>query len=542
MQDILEIMEHLALGGHGDKVEQLFRHLHKGVGYNQDVCNLILRLINKGHEETAKTIMKTMPKSETIPDTPFKGAFFVKQLLKLNKPADVIIKNCKELKEENLVPHAFFIATEGALQLGHTELAQKLFKELEKDGLEIRQHYYWPLLAQKGKEGDEEGLLQIIRDMVGQGHSPTGEALRDYIIPYLMGKDSEENVILKLQIASVPVIHSARNLMVELLDRGNIKKAADIAMRYRPRGQYSLLARALLNALTKTKDINSFATILHVISSSPTLAQNEDDSPNDDALSDDVIDRNEIGRIVRSAVKNLAKPDLCEKLLSAVNSKGLRISTETAEDIEQYLGENMTTNLSELLTQLTSAESELAPLESPKREYLPKTSAQLEKILAQMKSKGGTNLARIQKQLLYAYVKENNVDKVQSFLVELKASKFELSSAILAHLFEFYCTSDQIENVKECQAELAARFPEFELNGYKLIQMSYALVRTKNYDEAVKYLRDNKPRDDGDNKNMFMYNSKCWQMLNQVAEEKNTAKVSMKRLTKLANLKFANMW
>ncbi|KAJ8730618.1 hypothetical protein PYW08_002031 [Mythimna loreyi] len=527
-RDVLEIIEHLAISGHGDKVEELIPHLQKGIGYNQDVCNVILRLLNKGQEQTAKKIMKTMPKSTTIEDTPFKGAFFVKQLLRLNKPADEVIETCRELQNEGLVPNAFFIATEGALQHGQAELAQKLFKELKKEGLEIRQHYYWPLLVAKGKENDEEGLLQILKEMSSDGITVTGEALRDYVIPFLIKRDTPQNVLTKLQIANVPAIHGARNLMVELLDEGNLKQAAEIAVMYRPWGNYSLVARSLIHAVTKTKDINSFATVLHVISSKPqTQAQAEEDSVQDEGQSEENNDLQEVSRIVRSSVKGLAKPDLAEKLLQAVYSKGLRITTATAESIEQFLGESMTTNLSQLLTKLSTSEMEPIPIESQRKPGGPRTTAQMETQLMQLKAKGANNLTRLQKQLLVAYIKENNVSKVNSFLEELKASDFELTTATLAQLFEFYCENDEIERADACKAQLAKKEPDFLLNKFKLVQMAFALIRANRFEDAVAYLKDNKQVDEAAG---FMINSKCWQILNTLAERKNADQV--KEMTK----------
>lgn len=504
-------------------MEELIPHLHKGVGYNQDVCNIILKLINKGQEQTAKKIMKTMAKSTTIEDTPFKGAFFVKQLLKLNKPADEVIETCRELQDEGLVPNAFFIATEGALQHGQAELAQKLFKELKKGGLEIRQHYYWPLLVAKGKENDEEGLLQILKEMSSNGITVTGEALRDYIIPYLIKKNTPENVLTKLQIANVPAIHGARNLMVDLLDDGHLKQAADIAVTYRPWGNYSLVARSLIHSVTKTKDIDSFATVLHVISSRPaTQAQAEEDSAQDEGQAAENNDLQEVSRIVRSSVKGVAKPELAEKLLQAIYSKGLRITTDTAESIEQFLGEAMTTNLSQLLSKLSTSEMEPIPIEMQRRPGGARSTAQLEAQLAQLQAKGAANITRVQKQLLVAYIKDNNVSKVNSFLEELKATDFELTTATLAQLFEFYCENDEIERAEACKAQLAKKEPDFVLNKFKLVQMAYALIRTGRFDEAIAYLKDNQQADEGAG---FMINSKCWQILNTLAEQKNDSQV-----------------
>ncbi|KPJ06941.1 Leucine-rich PPR motif-containing protein, mitochondrial [Papilio machaon] len=526
-KDILDIIEHLAIGGHNDKIDELFPHLQKSHGYNQDVYNLVLRLLNKGHEDSAKKMIKTMPKVLTTDDTPFKCAFFVKQLVKLNNSPDNVVKSCRALQEEGLAPKALYIAAETAFHLKKPELAQKLLKELQKDGLELRQHYFWPILAQKGKEGDEEGLLQVLRDMAREGIIPTGEALRDYVIPFLIGKDTPENIILKLQISNVPPALSARNVMIEVLETGNIQKAADIALQYRPKGQYSLISRPLIHALNKTKDIKSFVNILHVISR-PQQTNAEDDSMIDETQKDDVNSR-EIGRIVKTAVKNLANPELCEQLLEELHSKGLTISTSYAEEIEQYLGQNMTTNISELLSKLTSPDLEVVPLESPRRTG-PRNSAQLEQLLTRIKSKDGNNVNRIQKQLLDTYIKENNVEKLNSFLEELKSTNFELTIPTLAQLFEFYAVNDNIDKAREIQDQIAAKDPEFKLNKYKIVQFANALVKANKYEEAVQVLVDNKQIDE-EELSGFMINSKCWQMLNNLAEQKDVTKV--KELTKI---------
>lgn len=516
------MIEHLAVGGFGNKAEQLLPHLQKGFGYNQDCCNLILRLLNKGQLETAKKILQTMPKSEKIEDTPFKGAFFIKQLLRVGTSADEVVQTCLELKSQGLIPNAILIATENALIQGRTEVAQKLFGEYEKEGLEVRSHFYWPLLVQKVKENDEEGLLYIIQEMQHKNVNISGEALRDYVIPYLMKKDPD-NVISKLQLANIPVSYSAKNLLCELLEQGKMKEAAQIALQYRTRGNFSLIARPLLNALAKTKDVDSFVSILHVLSNKLQSNQVEEDSVNEEGQSDDT-NLNEVSRLVRTATKVLANAPLVEKLLSGLQAKGLRITVETAEVLEQYMGENLTTNISEILTQLTSNDLEVVPLGNVRRDS-PRNSSELEKLIAQIKTKEGANVNRLQRQLLSAYIKENNSSKVNSYIEELKASNFEITTAVQAQLLEFYCENDDIERAKQCHEEIVAQSPDFLINKYKLVLMAYALIRANRFDEAISFLQESKLPDDPESG--YMLNSKCWQILNYLAENKDAPKVSL---------------
>ncbi|CAG4949184.1 unnamed protein product [Colias eurytheme] len=519
-RDLLEIIEHMAVGGHDDKVEEIFPHLHKSIGYNQEVCHLIYKLLNRGCDSTAKKVMRTMPKSSNVDETMFKGAFYVKHLVKLNRPADSIIASCKELQEEGLVPRAVYIAAEMSLQLGHAEVAQKLLKELKAEGFELRQHFYWPLLVKKGKEGDEEGLLQILRDMTSENITPSGETLRDYVIPYLMKKDNPQNVILKLQIANIPVFHGARNLIVELLRLGRIKEAANVALQYQPRGGFSIVAQPLTNALSKTKDIDSFVKILHVISNNPQF-QAEEESAADVSPVNDLS--GEVGRVIKNAVKYLKEPALNEKLLQSVLEKGLRISVQSAEEIEQYLGNEMTTNISQILSKLTSPDLEYAPLTSKKMGNNTKlTSEKIESLITKNKEKGN-NITKLQKQLLLAYMDENKNERLDQYLEELKASNFELTMATLTRLYEFYAENGEVVKAKNIGELIKEKDPNFVINRYKKVLIATALIKQNKYDEALQFLKDEKPEDDVSSN--FVLNAKCWQMLNTLAEEKDVTKV-----------------
>lgn len=520
-KDLLDIIEQLAVGGHGDKVEKLYPHLNKTAGYNQEVCNLILKLLNKGQEEVAKKMMATMPKSNNVEDTMFKGAFYIKHLIKLNKSADSIIQSCRDLQAEGLIKNAIYIATDAALSQGRAELAEKLLEELKNDGIELRQHYYWPILVQKGKERDEEGLLQVVKNMNSNGLQPTSEALRDYIIPYLLRQNTPQDVIIKLQLSNIPAIHAARNVVLQLLENGDIQKAAQIAVTYRPRGQYTLFSRPLVNALVKTKDIDSFVKILHVISS-PQVIQED---TNEDVQADD---GSEAGRIVKIAIKNIWRDNLTVELLSAVLAKGIRISTRDAQEIEQHLGNNMTTQISELLSKLISSDLEMAPLEFIRRSQGARTATDMENLLKQNKNPENNN--RLKKQVLLAYIKENNVDKVKSLSEEFKNVGFEFNVSTLAQLFEFYCENDNIELANDIQKEIVAKYQDFELIPYKKITMAHALIRAGRHDEAIHYLKENKPSGDNEN-DSFPANSRSWQMLNSLAEQKDANRV--KEVTKL---------
>lgn len=167
------------------------------------------------------------------------------------------------------------IALEAALSQGEVETAQLLLKELHSSGVELREHYYWPLLVKKGKENDEEGLLQVLRGMSNEGLTPSRETLQNYVIPYLLKYSDPANVVVKLQIANIPVMVAAKSVLLELLQMHKIQEAANLAQSYNIRGN-AFMKDSLIAALAKSKDVVSFTKLLQITSSKSDVVQTDD--------------------------------------------------------------------------------------------------------------------------------------------------------------------------------------------------------------------------------------------------------------------------
>lgn len=71
--------------------------------------------------------------------------------------------------KDNVNPKAFLIAMEVSLRTGKESMAVSLFKAAKKKNIEIRHHYFWPLLVKRGKENDcagEQNLLEITNKII----------------------------------------------------------------------------------------------------------------------------------------------------------------------------------------------------------------------------------------------------------------------------------------------------------------------------------------------------------------------------------------
>lgn len=100
-KDILDIIYNLTINGHGDKIDTLLTKFHLSMGFNQDCVNIILRLTNKGHEDVCMKLLRIMPRGNRPDGQPVDvGNFFIRQLVKANRPVETILSICKTLKDE----------------------------------------------------------------------------------------------------------------------------------------------------------------------------------------------------------------------------------------------------------------------------------------------------------------------------------------------------------------------------------------------------------------------------------------------------------
>ena len=100
-KDLLDIVYTMTVNGHGDKVNAVLDKLRMNTGFNQDAVNVILRLVNKGYEDVGLQILRRMPRGSRADGQPIDvGNFFIRQLVKANRPIEKILNICKTLQDE----------------------------------------------------------------------------------------------------------------------------------------------------------------------------------------------------------------------------------------------------------------------------------------------------------------------------------------------------------------------------------------------------------------------------------------------------------
>lgn len=522
-KDILEVIYALAANNHGDKVDAVLSKLKKAIGYNQDAFNLILRLTNKGHVDVAFKVLETMVRGKDADGQPGEtGTFFVRQMVRAQIPVDKIISVCRTMNQSQMNARAVLIAIEAALQSGATSIVVDLLKEAQTTGLEVRQHYFWPVLVAAGKSGRIDEVTKVLSQMNEFGLSPSGETVRDYIVPNLKEKSPE--AVMNLLIGSgVSSGQAAASVCYNLLQKNQLKEAASLGHQYKVFLAPNLFRKSLVSALGHTKDIENFINFVRVIHDSQDRksAWNKDDEEIDQEAA--AVTKSEVvGQILNDVVSHFrgARLEVVDKVLNGLVKEGLSISNKQAEFVQEKLGARMTTEISDLLSKLTAGDLEPVHREPEKRNspLSQMSPGQIERLIGQVQAKG-ENVNRLKRYWVAACFRDKDVAKAEEVIGKLEQEGYTVTAGVFAQLVDLYVQTNDLDKAVKTLEKCQAKDAEFKLDNLKAVRFAAALVEAGKMGEAVKLLDANKKSELAMEEQSFNYNATCWRLLNGLAEK-----------------------
>nr|DBA27189.1 TPA: hypothetical protein GDO54_011358 [Pyxicephalus adspersus] len=155
----LKVIYSLAKSGHSQLVPSIFDHMKNCTGYIQDVIKMCLALLTQGSGDTAillaKKFLTVQPSDFDFSSQP--GSFFLRHCVHLNLPAETIKNYAHEMASSELHHSPLQFALMCALEYGKKDLALNLIRTLKEEGLPVRPHYCWPLLASSSRKNDVQG-------------------------------------------------------------------------------------------------------------------------------------------------------------------------------------------------------------------------------------------------------------------------------------------------------------------------------------------------------------------------------------------------
>ncbi|XP_017094537.2 leucine-rich PPR motif-containing protein, mitochondrial [Drosophila bipectinata] len=534
-KDLLDIIYTLTIHGNGDSVDELLTKLRISPGFNQDAVNVILRLVNKGQEDVGLKLLRVMPRTNRVNGEPIDvGAFFIRQMVKANRPVEKILSICNALQAEGLNPKALTIATEAGLTNGVVNNALPLLQEMKNAGLPIRQHYFWPLICSV----ESNQVLDIVRRMQQEfSVYPNSETIRDYVIPNLKEKNWER-VVTALRDAGVPNSTAVTSAVYAALATHNISEAAKIMEQNRAYYLPFLFKQPLILALSHTNDYSSFIRCVRQVHEGLQLRQGkEEEAEAGEAGGEAVAAVSEkathdvVGSIVQEAATYFRRERVAtlEKILKGLVKQGLSISSQKATQISEQLGGELTPRVSELLGKLSSGELMPVPLPNSAKRSLDSLSIdELERFIANVEAKGD-NANNIKRQLLNACFRSQNIEKTLQVIAKLESEKFQIPVGIYAQLIDLYTHHKRSSEALETYAQLKAKDASFKLDNLKAVRLADLLLQEERDDAAFKVLEENKKDAPvSESEGSFNYVTTAWRTLNSLAEAGQA-----ERLTKL---------
>lgn len=534
-RDLLEVVYTLAISNKPELVDSVLEKVRKMAGYNQDAANVILRLITKGQEDVAFKVFNTMARPVRFNGTSvFLGSFVIKHLVKSKRPIEKVIQFCKQLKDEGANSRSYMFATEASFHQDNPHYSLKLLRALADSGEQVRLHYFWPVLVQAGKSSKSEGIKNVLCAMLNDFNMfPNTETLRDYVIPYLDEKNSDE-IVNTLMDTGLKRGTSAAAVISHLLVENKLREAAEIGLNnsYIKFNQI-LTPQLLIPPLLATDDVEAFVDLIHLLVMSyehtqPVKGNEVEEDEDDGALSQSKEEI--VGKFVLELVKS--KYMNLKNVLQVLLDRGLGITNNCAEQIQSKLSDNqLTPDISSLLAKLASGDLTTSTLNvkqsSEGGSRFVRNPDVLEKIVLRMKE-NNENPEWAYRSLFFSYCNRKESDNALRIKKEIESSGGELTSTMLSALMELHVNLNNEKEAMECLAAIKEKDQDFFTDRLRVIRIANYLVEMGKYDDAIELLKQHGPTlKSSEDEKHFLFNSFCWRMLNTVAEKKDPESVKV---------------
>ncbi|XP_059481411.1 leucine-rich PPR motif-containing protein, mitochondrial isoform X2 [Neocloeon triangulifer] len=523
-RDFFDVIFSLSEAGHVQHVDEIMGLLKKRPGFGQECVNIILRLVNIGQEDVGKKLLSMMPASirqgQDGPEAIPVGSFFVKQLVKANRPVEKVISICEELQNSGANTKACLLALEMALVAGKEQVAYALMHKMKEQGTPLRQHFFWPLLVNQQKKKSVEGLCQVLVEMQKLGVPIKGETIREYVIDALRGSPLDK--INLLRSCGVSIGSAAVSVVVSLLENENLAGATEIVSKVSANYPHELIKRPLGKAFGQKKNTDQLVTFIQhaVVSRNST---DEGETEKSSAKSEVVV-----GDYVIECLINISESrgEVLHSILKGLVDCGLSISVASAEKLQDMLGSELTPEISELLGTLTSGNLEPQAVQGSNLELSANMSiAGLETLYTSLQARGQpTRLIR--KNLLIRYCRTKNLEKAEEIKKSLDDENFVHSVGTLALLMDLYASHNKLEEALEVKKIIQERDPDMTLDNGKLVRLALVQMKAGKFEDGLNTLKSTCEHTTEDkSREMFYVSNASFELLNYLAEQKEEEKL-----------------
>ncbi|EFN61789.1 Leucine-rich PPR motif-containing protein, mitochondrial [Camponotus floridanus] len=470
--NLLKLIEVLSTSNNSRHIPVVLNFLMTSVPtIKLQISKTITNLIRADRVADAHMIINCFVMNDTTKDVAksFVNSF-LNELIMLNPSVDEITRYTIDFVNSGCEPLALINVAESGLKLGRENLCLAIFKAMREKGIEVRPHYYWPLLAVAHYNHGEAKILSLVKYMVDTGVTPDFDTLLNYVFPYV-NTANPSITLQKLLINGVPGSVVYTPLIFFLLSHNRMQDIKTLCTRSKSyRIYYKEIMKPLVRAYIATKDVETCVLLLTM-------------SP---------LGQNFIGWFLKMLLNNKQLTYTVEDLhvfLEAFKKCGAKIPQCDATVLKNtLLNENFkfteNANIIKLIDNLGNInlkESALSLFTPPKC----MNPNELACHLVELKNKNMPirNTLRL---LLEIHCIENNLKKVEEIKQEWDRCGYELTPGMKMQLFELYVRCDKLRDAEIMLSNLDTS--NFLIDNVKIIKFATALVKANKLKKAFEII------------------------------------------------------
>nr|AWT24668.1 LRPPRC [Latimeria menadoensis] len=485
-RDLMQVMFKLAKAGYPQYVQDIVEHMRHDRGYVPDAMNLCLSLITQGLEDTAFQVLKTFPALHTgnqNGESPDLGNFFLRHCVNLDMPVDKLKKFCDGLKEGNLHNTAVQFTLYCALEANKTEMSVGLMKVMKEEGLPIRSHFFWPLLAAQQKEKNVQGTVKLLKAMQDFGADPDVETYTNYVLTSFENVESARALLEESGVKVDEAGFSTSVVRTEAVN-GRLENVFSLlSSSNMPATELSNFRGSLTLGFKRCQDVDLLAKITELLYKDGRYCQ----TPPGPTEAVGYFLYNLIDSMSDSEVQ--AKEEHLRQYFHQLKKMNIVIPANIYRGIRNLLDSYHVPELIKDVLILVDEKDQLSISEIPKD--LESQVSTLEKKLAEFKAEGKP-VGDVLRQLILALCSEENMQKA----LELKTI-YESDMVVggYAALINLCCRHDNAEEALNLKQEVTRRDSSVVLDISKYLALVKVLAKHKRLEDSISILKEMKEKD-----------------------------------------------
>ncbi|KAL0118029.1 hypothetical protein PUN28_009012 [Cardiocondyla obscurior] len=471
--NLLKIIKTLSLSNNSRHIPVVLNFLMTSVPEMEfEISKMIIELMRAGQIANAHTIINYFALNNVTKDIVQKFVnSFMNESIILNVPIDDIVKYANDFIDSGCSLYILTNVAEIGLKLGREKMCLAIFDVMKNKNIEIRPHYYWPLLLRAHHNKGEAEIYLLVKSMVNDGVDIDFDTLCDYILPYV---NTGDPVVTLKRLAAIGVSGTLTitPMLSFLLHNNRVEDVMQMCTLYHSR--YKVHYKELIKPLVRVYlDTNNVKLCVKLLTS---FSQGQD--------------------FARMFLKLLIKSEYqsnkynLPSLLEEFKKCKIKISSNDAIFFKNKLSRNESFNNVEtinLINNLVDPELERSSINMLEPKYM--NTKELSCYLMELKG-NKIDTKNILHKLLIGYCIEKNLQKAEEIKQEYDACQYEWTVSMKSILFELYLKHGKLNEAEALLPDLQITSDKYAIDTVKIMSYAIALVKANNPAKAFDVIQN----------------------------------------------------